>query len=59
MSKLTDLEFRLFAGGWERGVKHEQDRIFRIAEEIKMENEIGEYIYLSDLRDYLAEEGNK
>jgi hypothetical protein len=62
-SELNDLIARssvlAFNSGIDAGRREEQKRVFRILDELAMENKIGEYAYISDIKEYIKDEEYK
>lgn len=55
MSDLNELIARSSVLSYQQGRTDERLNILRLAKEASVENHIGEYVYLSDLNDYIEE----
>ena len=55
MSDLQDLIARSSVLSYQQGRKDERLNILRLAQEASTENDIGRYVYLDDLNDYIQE----
>jgi hypothetical protein len=58
MSDLQDLIHRQAVISYEQGARTERLRILKLAKEASMTNDTGDYVYLSDLQDYIEEADN-
>lgn len=62
-SELNDLIARssalAFRSGLDTGRREEQKRVFRILDELAMTNKVGEYAYISDIKEYIEDEEYK
>lgn len=59
MNEKIDIYIKGYESGWEIGRQAERKYILHQAEQAAMENEIGQYVYLSDLRDYIEEDNEQ
>lgn len=66
MSDLNDIiatnAIHAFNSGLETGQKIERERVFRILDELKMDNAAlpaGEFAYISDIKDYIEDKDIK
>ena len=55
MSDLQDLIARSSVLSYQQGRKDERINILNLARDASIENDIGRYVYLSDLNDYIEE----
>ena len=55
MSDLNELIARSSVLSYQQGRTDERLNILRLAKEASVENHIGDYVYLSDLNDYIEE----
>ena len=55
MSDLQDLIARSLVLSYQQGRKDERINILNLARDASIENDIGRYVYLSDLNDYIEE----
>lgn len=62
-SELNDIiarsSVKAFNSGLDTGRREEQKRVFRILDELAMENKVGEYAYISDIKEYIKDEEYK
>lgn len=62
-SELNDIiarsSVKAFNSGLDAGRREEQKRVFRILDELAMEDKVGEYAYISDIKDYIKDEDYK
>lgn len=56
MSELIDAYLRGYDSGWKIGRDSERKFVLAQAKKAAVENDIGEYVYLKDLEDYLRSE---
>ena len=56
MSELIDAYLRGYDSGWKIGRDSERKFVLAQARKAAVENDIGEYVYLKDLEDYLRSE---
>lgn len=52
---ITSTCIKAFNSGYAAGVVEGRDRMMKIFDEVSVSNEIGDYAYLSDVKDYLEE----
>jgi hypothetical protein len=45
---------KAFNQGYARGADDERERVLRLAKEASISNHIGEFVYLSDLEEYIV-----
>ena len=55
MSDLQDLIARSSTISYQQGRKDERINLLNLARDASIENDIGRYVYLSDLNDYIEE----
>jgi len=55
MSDLQDLIARSSVLSYQQGRKDERINLLNLARDASIENDIGRYVYLSDLNDYIEE----
>lgn len=55
MSDLQDLIARSSVLSYQQGRKDERINLLNLAHDASVENDIGRYVYLSDLNDYIEE----
>lgn len=58
-SQINELIARNGMVSFEAGRKAERERVFRILDELAMENKIGQYAYISDIKEYIKDEEYK
>lgn len=56
MSELIDAYLKGYHSGWQIGRDSERKFVLAQAKKAAVENDIGEYVYLKDLEDYLRSE---
>lgn len=60
MSEINDLirtsSILAFNQGLDHGIRSERERILRLANEASVTSDIGDYVYIKDLIDYMEED---
>lgn len=53
VSAAVDAYVKGYEAGWANGLEAAKKYLLSKAQKLVMENEVGEYVYLSDLREYM------